>query len=266
MNKSQYIAADSPAAFERERLRLLRQLADPITVRRMQHLGIQPGWRCLEVGAGDGSIARWLAGQWPDGKVVATDIDTRFLTELKAPNLEIRQHDILNDPLETLHYDLVHCRTVLMHLADPERALQRMAAAVRPGGWLFIEEGDFLSYAAVDRNHPAADIFNRGIYAIIEALRAAHIVNPYFGRRTPSLLEQLNFQDIAHEGTTWVNRGGDAGARFSQMSLELLQSLGVAAGMLTEKDFDKFHHLCSDPTFYFVDLTFFGAWGRRPGK
>lgn len=265
MNKSQYIAAASPAAFERERLRLLGEMADPITIRRMQYLKIQPGWRCLEVGAGNGSIARWMSAHvGPDGKVVATDINTRFLIELGEPNLEVRQHDILNDPLETSQYDLVHCRAVLMHLSDPQRALQKMAAAVRPGGWLFIEEGDYISYAAVDADHPAAAPFNRGGRAIIEAMAAESILAPYFGRQVPGLLTLLGFQDVGHDGTTWVNRGGDAGAQFMQMGLKLVKPRMVAAGVLMEADFDEIDRMCSDPAFQFVDLTFFGAWGRRP--
>jgi hypothetical protein len=54
-------AKDSPDAFERERLALLTQLTDPITRRRLLRLGVGPGWHCLEAGAGDGSVACWLA-------------------------------------------------------------------------------------------------------------------------------------------------------------------------------------------------------------
>jgi hypothetical protein len=69
---NRYFAKDSLDAFERERLAVLTRIADPITTRCLTDLG--PGWRCLDVGAGDGSVARWLAG-----RVVATDLNPRFL-------------------------------------------------------------------------------------------------------------------------------------------------------------------------------------------
>ena len=36
---------------------------DPVTRARLTRLGVAPGARCLEVGAGSGSIARWMADQ-----------------------------------------------------------------------------------------------------------------------------------------------------------------------------------------------------------
>ena len=46
------------ADFERERLRLLGTLLNPMTTRRLDQLGVGRGWRCLEIGAGDGSFLR----------------------------------------------------------------------------------------------------------------------------------------------------------------------------------------------------------------
>src|SRR6516164_7895571 len=80
------------ARFERQRLALLTQFADAITTRRLTELGVGPGWRCLDVGAGDGSVARWLAGRvGPRGRVVATDLNPRFLAGHGLPNLEVRR-------------------------------------------------------------------------------------------------------------------------------------------------------------------------------
>ena len=117
-------------------------LADPITARHVQDTGLGAGWRCLEVGAGGGSIARWLGEQvGVTGSVVATDLDVHRLTDLPS-NVKARRHDILADDLERGAYDLVHGRAVLQHLSDPEAGLTRMANAVAPGGWLVIEEND----------------------------------------------------------------------------------------------------------------------------
>src|SRR5215468_12462008 len=74
-------------------------------------LGFGPGWHCLEIGGGGGSVARWLSDQvGADGRVVATDIDTRFLDEIRAPNFETWNHDITVENLPTGEFDLVHTR------------------------------------------------------------------------------------------------------------------------------------------------------------
>src|SRR5262245_44267904 len=133
MAEQQYVLSHTADATERERLALWEHIEDARSQRHLAALGIQTGWWCLEVGAGHGSIVRWLAAQvGSQGRVVATDINPRFLTALQWPNVEVRRHDIRTDPLEAGRYDLVHCRAVLSHLPDPPRALRRMVA-VRGG-------------------------------------------------------------------------------------------------------------------------------------
>ena len=140
--KSEYLS-DNAWVHARERLALGERVADPSTQRHLLGLGVTQGWRCLDVGAGGGSVAEWLCRHvGPTERVVATDIDTRFLEALDSPNLEIRKHNVISDALEEEAFDLVHTRAVLFHLAERDKALDRIAAAVRPGGWLLAEETD----------------------------------------------------------------------------------------------------------------------------
>jgi SAM-dependent methyltransferase len=264
MSKDHYIARQSADAFERERLGLLERLADPIAFRRLQSLGVGEGWRCLEVGAGHGSIVRWLAQQvGPQGQVVATDLNPRFLRELAGSNIIVRQHDILSDELEDAHYDLVHCRFLLMHLSQPQRAAERMAKAVRPGGWLCLEESDYSATRAADSSHPLATHFTKKISLAFDALRTGGIMDPYFGCGLRGLVEALGFVEVGHEGVTWINRGGEIGARFLQMGFALGRQSWIATGVLSEKDYGALERLYKDPSFTFVDQTLFGAWGRQ---
>jgi SAM-dependent methyltransferase len=267
MKDKGYFARDLPAAAERERLSLLEQLADPIAARRLSRLGVGPGWRCLDVGAGTGSVARWLAEcVGPSGQVVATDLNPRFLVGLGLPNLEARRHDILEDDLEAAHYDLVHCRAVLMHLPDPWRALRRMAAAVRPGGWLLVQELDFGSFGACDPGHPRAAEFDRIARATCAAVRAVEFFDPCFGRRVHALVEELRLEGIGYGETTLNGRGGGSVARNCRLRQDLLRGPLVATGVLTEEDFDELGRAYDDPSFWFVGFTVFAAWGRRPAN
>ena len=86
------MSKESPGAFERER--------DTATIRYFEEIGVSSGWRCLEVGGGEGTIAEWLCQRvGTAGHVVATDLDTRSLEAIVSPNIEVRRHDIVNDDL-----------------------------------------------------------------------------------------------------------------------------------------------------------------------
>jgi 2-polyprenyl-3-methyl-5-hydroxy-6-metoxy-1,4-benzoquinol methylase len=123
---------DTDSVVEDARLALLEATADPSTKRRLATLGVVPGWRVADVGAGRGSIAHHLAELvGPRGRVVAADIDPRFLTGLPA-NVEVRCMDIRSEDLEPWAYDLVHCRFVLDHMPDPLGLLHERVTAVRP--------------------------------------------------------------------------------------------------------------------------------------
>jgi ubiquinone/menaquinone biosynthesis C-methylase UbiE len=119
----------------------MQRCLDPVTRARLADLGVGPGWRCLEVGGGGGSIARWLADRvGPTGHVLATELDPGGLR--CGERLEVRQHDIVEDELPEAAFDLVHARLVLLHLPKRRQALTRMVRALRPGGHLLLGEFD----------------------------------------------------------------------------------------------------------------------------
>ena len=129
---------------ERQRLEGLEEVFDAASRRHLLERGVGSGWRCLEVGCGAGGIARWLADQvGPSGQVVATDLDPRFLDGHGRANLSVRQHDLSVDRLEPEAFDLAHARAVLQYVPQPDRALATLVGALRPGGWLVIEDVDF---------------------------------------------------------------------------------------------------------------------------
>ena len=100
MNQN-YLFEDTESEPEFERLRAIEDLFDPATRRRLLSVGLAAGWRCLEVGAGAGSVAQWMSRQvGSSGHVVALDIDDRFLGGVGAENLEIVEGDIRTTALK----------------------------------------------------------------------------------------------------------------------------------------------------------------------
>jgi SAM-dependent methyltransferase len=253
-------------AVQRERLGALEEVLDAGTVRQLDSLGVGRGWRCLEVGAGGGSIAAWLCDRVaPDGAVVATDLDTTVLRELSRPNLEIRVHDVLEDELEEGEFDLVHLRLLLAWLSEPQTALQRLAAALKPGGWLLAEEMDFASVAADPRvDADAESVFTRVVAAHNAVLAGQHTFDVHYGRRVAGDLADAGLADVACEGRASVWRGGQPGGTVWRLTFTQLREPLMASGLVTSADIDDAIALCDDPAFAFVSQITMAACGRRP--
>ena len=260
-----YVFDDNPDVIERKRLEMLERMQDPGTRRHLEGIQVGKGWRCLDIGAGLGSLALWLSERvGPEGKVVATDINTRFLSTLNVPNLKIRQHDILKDDLEADHYDLVHCRAVLMHLAKPDQALKRMVKAVRSGGWILIEEADYSSFSAVDPKYSGAKNFDSLHRYMFDAATSIGLSDNYIGRHVRGRIKELGLVDIHHEGRVLIHQGGEDSARFSQTILDVAKPNLLSFGICTEAEFEQTRHLYEDPSFAFIGATLFSAWGQKP--
>ncbi len=265
MAENRYVGATSPDRFERKRLQLLREVMDPITHRHLKRLELRPGWRCLDVGAGDGSIAEWMVDRVkPEGRVVATDIDPRFLEDVSGPHLEVRQHDVLEDELEHESYDLVHCRTLLMHLNDPEAALEKMVRALKPGGWLLAEETDYRSFGAADPDHRLSTGFDRILGQMFDLLLQAGVTDAFYGRRLRGVVEEYPWRSLGNEGASRVFCGGEAGARYHRMNFCELVRPHLPEEAFEEHDFDLLERAFNDPSFCFVDRTLFSVWGQKP--
>ena len=96
------------------RLRLVAEVYDPYTLEHLVRLGLGPGRRCLDVGAGAGTVARLMADRvGASGSVVATDLNLEPMSGLGADNLEVLRHDVTADPRPGAPFDLIHCRFVL---------------------------------------------------------------------------------------------------------------------------------------------------------
>jgi ubiquinone/menaquinone biosynthesis C-methylase UbiE len=127
----------------------LRGLRDDVYRRplatALDRLGIGPGWRAVDVGAGQGDVSVALAEVvGPDGRVYAVDSDPLARDEAAAAAAAYTQVLAITQGGEDLllpePVDLAFCRFLLLHVIDPAAVLARMAAAVRPDGWVVAQE------------------------------------------------------------------------------------------------------------------------------
>lgn len=217
-----------------ERWTALSEMFDEPTFRRLREVGIRPGWDCLEIGAGGGSVARWLAEQvGPGGVVTATDLDTRWLQRLQLPNLNVVRHDITRDRLPVLTYDVIHTRLVLTHLPEPEAVIDRLVRALRPRGWLVLEEFDtsYLDGACPRPRTEAEDRANRIREAFTQLIekRGADLSLP---SRLASLLSERGFEAVEVRGSF---ESGPAVRLLERSNVEQVRGGLIAHGITAEE-------------------------------
>lgn len=242
----------------RRRLGLLEACYDPGTIRRLEALGVAPGWRSLEVGAGGGSVTRWLCGAvGPQGRVCAVDLDTRFVEEIDADNLDVARLDVTTDPLPAGGFDLVHTRALLMHLPPREQVLDALVAALRPGGLLLVEEGDRFPFDAL-----ATGFYGEVIEGGLAALSQAG-VDLEWARHLPSRLAERGLEAIGVDSSVALFEGGSPEAELLRLSVLQLRDLVVAAGIRPEQ-LDRWDALLDEPGSWFPSFGLVAAWGRRP--
>jgi len=255
---------DNAAQQAGARFGALSEIFDPGTIRHLSERGVDEGWHCLEVGGGNGSVASWLSGRvGPTGRVVVTDIDTRFLETLKLPNVEVLRHNIATDALPEGAFDLVHSRLVLLHLRERDRALRRMIAALKPGGWLVDEEFDSSSLLSDPVANPA-EFFLKTHYAMLRLMEDRGVETRY-GRLLPGRLRAHGLVAVGAEARTFMWQGGSPGTSLLRANFQQLRGEMIKAGYITEEEFEQDFNRLEAPDFLTVSPPMWAAWGCRPG-
>ena len=190
---------DNRAAEAGDRLGALAALFDPSTFGHLDRLGVGPGWRCWEVGAGGASVPRWLAERvGPRGRVVATDIDPSWAEAAEADGVEVHRQDVAREVPPGGPFDLIHARLVLVHVPERDAALTAMVGALRPGGWLLVEDADPMlqPLSCPDVTGPEQVLANR-LRSGFRQLMAARGVDLAYGRTLPRRLRQARLTEVA---------------------------------------------------------------------
>lgn len=243
---------------EAERLTLMSRMLDPQLFFRLDQIGIAEGDRCLEVGAGNGSVSRWLADRvGPTGSVIASDIDTGLLDRLDATNITVRRIDVTTDDLGA-DYDIVVARALLHHLPARVEVLGRLAAAVRPGGRLVLEEPDFHPVLATDS--PSLRAFWEGW--LVWADR--HQIDYFVGRKLAPLLVQLGFDDVTAVGETILYPGGSVPARYLEATMHELAASLRDSGFISDSVWNDSMALWSNRDFWSWQNSYVTTIGRKP--
>jgi SAM-dependent methyltransferase len=239
------------------------EVHDAFTIRRLTEAWVRPGSRWLEVGAGSGAIAVWLAEQvGATGEVVAIDVNPPQLPAV--PGLRVISLTLGVDALPVGLFDGIHARGVLSTLPARDRILATLARSLRPGGTLVIEESEPDWAAAV---LDGADPQGRAVFAHFAQAHSLvlrrHGHDPAWAARVASAMRDLGLTEISVEGWHQSWRGGHGSARLAYLQAIKLHQQLVDAGM-PAAELDTLRCLAMDPSLLLRGVPLLSSIGRKP--
>ena len=200
----------------REEQARLGLMNDVLNAKCIAQLGLRGGEKVLDVGCGLGRFALEIARSGGAGtRVLGIERDQRQLDAGRASGagdaafaqVELRRGDALELPLaahEWGAFDLVWSRFLLEHVSDPQRAVDGMLRALKPGGRIVLcdDDHDLL------RLDPPLPRFMT-VWKAYQQTYTAHGNDPLIGRRLPRLLHAAGAKLVRND---WIFFGACAGA------------------------------------------------------
>lgn len=244
---------------ELRRLRLLETELDPVSTAVLADRKLPASPRCLELGAGAGSMARWMAEQYPAGHVTAVDVDARYLDAGWAPNLDVRQGDVRALDFPAGSFDLIHARTLFMHLPEREEMVARAATWLAPDGWLVLE--DLSTFPCESSPYPE---WRKVMKASAALLGRQGGDLDWVRRRQPAVFAEAGLSEVGMSVEVFTVGDGGPAEPFWRAFLDQVRPALAGHGLLTDEEIDNALALFDDPRFVDIAEAMISAWGRCP--
>jgi ubiquinone/menaquinone biosynthesis C-methylase UbiE len=240
---------------EQSRLELMNEI---LNERCVAELALRGGEQVLDVGAGLARFAREMA-RTGAARVVAVERDEQQLAAARerlrgdelASHVELRAGDAYELPLaesEWGSFDVAWSRFLLEHVPDPQRVVEAMVRALKPGGRIVLCDDDH-ELLRVDPDAPA---FGR-VWRAYERTYSSRGNDPAIGRRLPRLIHAAGATPTRN---TWVFFGSCAGARDWQLVIDNCRGILTGAREQIEA------HLARGE--FDAGLAEYDAWAQRP--
>lgn len=234
-------------------------------------LGVQRGWRVVDVGCGPLGILDVLSERvGPEGTVIGLEREPRFVAvgqaivaQRRLGNVELVQGDANASGLPRASFDLAHERLVILQQPDPQRIVAEMVALVRPGGLVALEDIDQVSWLCYPP-HPAWD----ALLALFQRLLQDAGLDLFIGRRLPELLRAAGLVDVEAEVHARLDRPGEYRRTHLLALIESTREKLVERGLVSEDQLADLmgalaRHL-NDPRTIVARELLFQSWGRKP--
>ncbi|MEH0448098.1 MULTISPECIES: class I SAM-dependent methyltransferase [unclassified Streptomyces] len=246
-------------AGEDERIDFGALAYDDITMARLRALGVGPGWDCLDVGAGTGTVSRRLLEEAGVASVLAVDRDVRFLEARRIPGLRVLEADVTAPVSVPGRFRLVHARFVLMHLPEHERLICALAELVAPGGVLVLSDAVDLT----NERTPATP-YSAAMRAMWEGLRATIGTDVSWVPSYPHLLRDAGLVSVAAEVHVPPLLPGGPLSSFWADTWERSRATMLATGLVDDAGIDAAVRYLGSEECAALSAGMLTAWGHRP--
>jgi ubiquinone/menaquinone biosynthesis C-methylase UbiE len=180
------------------RLHLVNSVHGPDTEAFLLRAGLRPGMRVADIGCGIGTISCWMAEQvGPSGSVMGVDVSAGQVEQARQnavqaglANVAFVTASAYDTGLPSESFDLVFSRFLLMHLSDPQAALQEMARLLKPGGVLACEDGEFIGPFC----EPPSPAFTR-CFELYRGVVESHGADPLVGPKLYRMCLEAGFPE-----------------------------------------------------------------------
>jgi ubiquinone/menaquinone biosynthesis C-methylase UbiE len=264
-----YALGSNPA--ESARLRRQSQELRPQTAELLGRIGLAPGQSALDLGCGPSGILGLLsAAVFPGGRVVGLDADPVHATmarqhasELGLLNTEVVTADARHTGLPPDGFDLVHARTVLVTIPEPQEVLAEMVRLARPGGWVASQEPDIENAFC----YPPLPAWDR-LREIFRASFGRSGADLLIGRRLPELYRQAGLEEIEVVVHAPVYPAGHSRRTLLPDLVRSLRPMIVELGLSDERELAELdravrEHLTDPRTLALAHLLVV-TWARKP--
>jgi SAM-dependent methyltransferase len=253
-----------------ERLRVLNRVKWPTTEPLLRVAGLRAGMSCLDVGCGSGDVTLKMAALvGAEGHVVGIDRDQSILhlarQEADEQGLPVTFRAVEAEELvEESAYDLVFSRYLLSHLPRPQRALEAMVRAVRPGGRLVLEDVYFPGHVCYPPN-AALDRFVELYQAVARAKEGGDAA---IGVRLLEMALEAGLEEVRVGLVVPTFREGE-GKWVTQITMEHTREAVVGAGLASDADVDdvvgELGRIAVDDRTLMSIAPTFQVWGLKAG-
>jgi SAM-dependent methyltransferase len=255
---------------EKRRLQRLAAQFAPESSWLFDQLEPLEGARVLEIGCGPhGCLDQLSRRVGTTGSVIGVErnpevaaMARKMVARQGLTNVEVLERDARSTGLPPSSFDLVTSRLVLVNIPRPEQVIAEAVALAKPDGWLAFHEPDWVCHLC----EPPLAAWTT-LVDLFVTYSEQNGIDPYIGRKVPSLLRAAGIADVAINSFVHVCPPGHGGRTVLLDFAENLSDRVVDRGLVSDVELNELkaalaEHLAVDDTVVITPL-FVQAWGRK---
>jgi len=260
-------------AEEMARLRMQATALEPDADILFGRIGVQTGWRCLDLACGIGGVTNLLSRRvGRTGRVVGLDTDAEKLAAARGwaqanglSNVEFVEGDAYRTGLSRESFDLVHIRFLFTTVGRDDELLMEALALTRPGGVVVVQEADVVTLNCYPP-HAAWDRLQGAISTAFKRMGG----DTFAGRRMLGMLRHAGLLDVRFRPFIVGFTSEDPMANFMPTTAASMRQAILEAGLMSEAELDEAIATCeghlADPDTVSTSYLVFQVWGRKPRR